>query len=324
MNSGNHPSNGTTQTARNHENLAKELAQVSGACRTLRHVAAPPFPDTVLIAEIINRAQKVLFPGVHDSSATNAAACINDIEQHLVAIEQQLAALIRSAIARHATQEDSTNSSPAAVPTTLDPAVVARDFVQNLPRIAEMLAGDVDAAWQGDPAAQSPLEVVWCYPGVLAITIHRLAHVLHLAGVPLIPRAMSEIAHARTGIDIHPGATIGPRFFIDHGTGVVIGETCVIGAGVKRYQGVTLGALSIPRNADGTVVRTQRRHPTLEDDVVVYANATILGGETRIGKGCIIGSGVWIGQSVAPWTVVTSERPKLNFRGPNTSGEMLV
>src|SRR5439155_12838345 len=181
-----------------------------------------------------------------------------------------------------------------------------------------MLQQDAEAAFVGDPAAQSQYEIVFCYPGLEAIATYRIAHELLLLDVPLIPRIMTEHAHSKTGIDIHPGARIGPGFFIDHGTGVVIGETCDIGAHVKLYQGVTLGALSFPRDAAGNIIRGMKRHPTLEDDVVVYANATILGGETVIGHHAVIGSNVWLTQSVEPNTVVSLEKPSLRIKGPQT------
>jgi serine O-acetyltransferase len=179
-----------------------------------------------------------------------------------------------------------------------------------------VLEQDVEAAFAGDPAAKSHHEIVFCYPGLEAISIYRLAHELLLLGVPYIPRMMTEHAHSKTGIDIHPGARIGAGFFIDHGTGVVIGETCDIGEHVKLYQGVTLGALSFPRDADGKVIRGKKRHPTLEDEVVVYANATILGGDTVVGHHGVIGSNVWLTQSVEPYTIVSLEKPSLRLRTP--------
>ncbi|HEY2146900.1 MAG TPA: serine acetyltransferase, partial [Pirellulales bacterium] len=157
-------------------------------------------------------------------------------------------------------------------------------------------------------------EVIFCYPGLEAITIYRLAHILHGLSIPFIPRMMTEWAHSRTGIDMHPGAKIGEFFFIDHGTGVVIGETCEIGNRVKLYQGVTLGALSFATDNDGNLVRGQKRHPTIEDRVVIYANATILGGATVIGHDCVIGSNVWLTRSVQPHTTVVLEKPKLRIR----------
>ena len=178
-----------------------------------------------------------------------------------------------------------------------------------------MLATDAEAAFTGDPACRSIDEVIFCYPGLEAITVHRLAHELLTLGVPFIPRMMSEYSHKQTGIDIHPGANIGDHFFIDHGTGVVIGETCDIGSHVKLYQGVTLGALSFATDGDGALVRDTKRHPTLEDRVIIYANATVLGGATVVGHDSVIGSSVWLTRSVAPHSTVTLEKPKLRIRG---------
>jgi serine O-acetyltransferase len=181
-----------------------------------------------------------------------------------------------------------------------------------------LLEQDALAAYEGDPAARGFHEIIFCYPGLEAVTVYRIAHELWEIGVPLIPRMMTEHAHSKTGIDIHPGAHIGTGFFIDHGTGVVIGETCHIGANVKLYQGVTLGALSFPRDDAGNIIRGKKRHPTLEDEVVVYANATILGGESVIGHHAVIGSNVWLTHGVAPYTVVSLEKPSLRIRNPVT------
>ena len=177
---------------------------------------------------------------------------------------------------------------------------VVRTLFAKLPEIRSLLQDDVLAAYEGDPAAHSNMEIVMAYPGLMAVATHRVAHVLYEEGVHLLPRVMSEYAHSRTGIDIHPGATIGRGFFIDHGTGVVIGETCVIGRNVKLYQGVTLGARSFQKDSEGRLVKGIKRHPNVEDDVIIYANATILGGDTVIGKGSIIGGNVWLAHSVPP------------------------
>ncbi|MCP4571033.1 MAG: serine acetyltransferase [bacterium] len=171
-------------------------------------------------------------------------------------------------------------------------------YMQQLPEVRDLVAGDVRAAYEGDPAATNTEEVILCYPGLMAVTVHRLAHPLHRLGVPLLPRMMNEWAHRETGVDIHPGATVGPEFFIDHGSGVVVGETTEIGRRVKLYQGVTLGALSFRRNPDGSLVKGGKRHPTIGDDVTIYANATILGGETVVGAGAVIGGGAWVTSSV--------------------------
>jgi len=196
----------------------------------------------------------------------------------------------------------------------------ARDAVDGLlravPDIRKMLQADIRAAYEGDPAARSELEVVLAYPGFYAIAVHRIAHRLRALGVPLLPRVMSEHAHSLTGIDIHPGATIGPGFFIDHGTGVVIGETCVIGSRVKLYQGVTLGALSFEKDENGQLVKGIKRHPDVEDNVVIYAGATILGGRTVIGRGSVIGGNVWLVHSVPPGSKVLNAQPSPDVRTP--------
>ena len=191
---------------------------------------------------------------------------------------------------------------------------MAITFLQRIPALRKILATDVQAAFDGDPACKSQDEVIFCYPGLEAITIHRIAHELHNLDVPFIPRMMAEWSHRQTGIDIHPGATIGESFFIDHGTGVVIGETCVIGHHVKIYQGVTLGALSFPKDENGELLREAKRHPTIEDNVVIYANATVLGGKTIIGRESVIGSSVWVTSSIEPNTTVVMEKPNLRVR----------
>ncbi len=185
---------------------------------------------------------------------------------------------------------------------------IARAFLSSLPRIRHLLSTDVQAAYEGDPAAKDPSETILCYPSVRALTNYRIAHELHRLDVPLIPRIITEQAHSENGIDIHPGAEIGERFFIDHGTGVVIGETCIIGRNVRLYQGVTLGAKSFPLDEDGKPIKGIPRHPIVEDDVIIYSGATILGRVT-IGKGSIIGGNVWLTHSVAPGSRVTQSKP---------------
>ena len=190
-----------------------------------------------------------------------------------------------------------------------DAKEIVDEFVAALPEVRRLVDIDVQAAYDGDPAATSRMEVVMAYPGLYAVTIHRLAHVLYKLKVPIIPRVMSELAHSKTGIDIHPGATIGERFFIDHGTGVVIGETTVIGRNVRLYQGVTLGGLSFEKDSNGALVKGLKRHPNIEDNVVIYANATILGGDTTIGHDSEIGGNVWIKESVPPYSRVYNKPP---------------
>ncbi len=184
---------------------------------------------------------------------------------------------------------------------------ITRKFLDRLPEVMELLGEDVQAAYEGDPAAKSPGETILCYPGVYAITNHRVAHELYMLNVPVIPRIISEDAHSATGIDIHPGARIGKKFFIDHGTGVVIGETCIIGDRVRLYQGVTLGAKSFPLDENGNPMKGIDRHPIIEDDVILYAGATILGRIT-IGKRSVIGGNTWVTESVAPDSSISQSR----------------
>ncbi len=187
-------------------------------------------------------------------------------------------------------------------------------FLEGIPGIREMLAGDVQASYDGDPAALNLDEVILAYPGLLAISVHRLSHALYQLGVPLMPRIMSGWAHLQTGIDIHPGARIGRNFFIDHGTGVVIGETTDIGDSVKIYQGVTLGALSFPKDERGRLIREAKRHPTVKDNVTIYANAIVLGGDTVLGERSVIGGSVFVTSSVPPDSSVTFQPPELRVR----------
>ncbi len=186
---------------------------------------------------------------------------------------------------------------------------ITRSFATRLPAVRALLGGDARAAYEGDPAATSPDETLFSYAGMTAITYHRLAHELHVAGVPLVPRIISELAHSATGIDIHPGASIGPRFFIDHGTGVVIGETCVIGEHVRLYQSVTLGAKRFPADAQGNPIKGLPRHPIIEDDVIIYAGATVLGRIT-VGRGSSIGGNVWLTHDIPPGSHIVQALPR--------------
>ena len=196
-----------------------------------------------------------------------------------------------------------------------DAKAIVAAFMARLPEVKRLVETDVQAAYEGDPAATSPMEVVMAYPGLYAVTIHRLAHELYNLKVPIIPRIMSELAHSKTGIDIHPGATIGERFFIDHGTGVVVGETTVIGKNVKLYQGVTLGAKSFQKDPEtGALIKGIKRHPNVEDNVVIYAGATILGGDTTIGHDSEIGGSVWLIESVPPNSRVYNKPPAPEIR----------
>ncbi len=213
---------------------------------------------------------------------------------------QGIAEALKDQITRIESYRVLEQTRPADFDCAAQAELVVTELLTQLPAIRTALQADILAAYEGDPAAHSNMEIVMSYPGLLAIATHRVAHVLYRQDVHLLPRVMSEYAHSRTGIDIHPGATIGKGFFIDHGTGVVIGETCEIGTNVRIYQGVTLGALSFRKDAEGHLVKGIKRHPNVEDDVIIYANATILGGDTVIGKGSIIGGNVWLTHSVPP------------------------
>ena len=288
----------------------------------IQYLGHTPLPKYEEVVEAIEDLKDILFPGYRRREGLH----IGNVTYHVGDLIDGLHDKLTKQIARALCHEARVVTKQA--PCDEDPDFEARgqamaiSFLERLPRIRELLATDVQAAYDGDPACKSLDEVILCYPGLEAITIHRLAHELYQMGAPFIPRMMSEWSHRQTGIDIHPGATIGPRFFIDHGTGVVIGETCQIGAAVKIYQGVTLGALSFATDNDGNLVRGLKRHPTIEDRVVIYANATILGGRTVIGHDAVIGSSVWITQTVEPHTTVTLEKPRLRIRS-EISDDML-
>ena len=263
-------------------------------------------PDRDVIIDIIEKLRRVIFPGYfrdknykYYNAKPNLSVLIEDVMFHLT---RQMKLVFQSR------GED----EAAAMEHAQEICLV---FFSRIPKIRELVQTDLQAAYDGDPAATDMAEIIFSYPGIFAITVYRLAHELHLLNVPMLPRIMTEYAHNITGIDIHPGATIGRFFFIDHGTGIVIGETTVIGENVKIYQGVTLGALS---TRGGQSLRGKRRHPTIEDDVTIYAGASILGGDTVIGKGSVIGSNVFITESVAPATSVINKKQELQFK---TRGE---
>ena len=283
-------------------------------CSRTSHLGHKPLPSRESVVEILTDLLDILYPGYWRRQNLH----IGNVEYHVGDLIDRLHDTLTTQIARALRHEHECTPREARVPLDLEALAQQKtvELLKRLPDVRMILEQDAQAAFEGDPAAKSHHEIIFCYPGLEAVSVYRVAHELLLLGVPLIPRMMTEYAHQKTGIDIHPGARIGPGFFIDHGTGVVIGETCDIGTNVKLYQGVTLGALSFPRDADGNIIRGMKRHPTLEDDVVVYANATILGGDTVIGRGAVIGSSVWLTQSVAPSTVVSMEKPSLRIKGP--------
>jgi serine O-acetyltransferase len=297
-------------TALSAEALAMELMEQTGCCRSGREL--PPLPGVEAVMQAAFAIRDLLFPGIYSPAATAAERGPLYVEQ-LRSIRRTLHAEIAKAVL-HCRSVDLRVQDGVVLRPVVDPELLTDRFLQRLPAVQRLLQSDVESAFQNDPAAKTRDEILLCYPGIEAVCIYRMAHELLELGVPYLPRLMTEWAHRRTGIDIHPGAVIGGSFFIDHGTGVVIGETCVIGRGVTLYQGVTLGAWSFPRDEDGNLIRGAKRHPTLEDDVTVFSNATILGGTTVIGAGSRIGSSVSLNRSVPPHTIVTIERPSLRFR----------
>jgi len=271
------------------------------------HISPVAIPTHEKIIEIVQQARRILFPGYFTKTRLHAANFEYYIGKETTDLYEKVTEQITMAI-RHDCRRNNlpcTNCEELSQEMTLA-------FIETLPEVTAILATDIRAALAGDPATESPDEVIFSYPGLLAISVFRLAHELFRLKVPIIPRIMTEYAHSLTGIDIHPGATIGESFFIDHGTGVVIGETTVIGRNVRLYQGVTLGALSLPRDA-GTRMRHKKRHPTIEDNVIVYANTTILGGDTVIGEVSVICSNIWLTESVEAGTRVLLKRPELIF-----------
>jgi serine O-acetyltransferase len=283
-------------------------------CNRTSHLGHKPLPSRDAIIGILEDLLDILYPGYWRRQNLH----MGNVEYHVGDLIDGLHDKLTQQIGRALRHEQDClqpeNREAVDVEALAQQKTI--EMLKRLPELRLVLDHDVQAAFEGDPAAKSYHEIIFCYPGLEAISIYRIAHELLLLGVPLVPRMMTEYAHSKTGVDIHPGARIGPAFFIDHGTGVVIGETCDIGTHVKLYQGVTLGALSFPRDAAGNIIRGMKRHPTLEDEVVVYANATILGGDTVIGKHAVIGSNVWLTQSVAPHTVVSLEKPSLRIKGP--------
>ena len=271
------------------------------------HVSAEPIPLREAVIKILLRAGRILYPGYFIPARLDAVNVGYYLGQEITALFESLAEQITRAF-RH----DCIRHNLSCMHCEEQGQKTAVDFLRTLPEMRIMLGKDIRAAFEGDPAAGSLDEIIFSYPGLFAVTVYRIAHQLHGMKIPLIPRIMSEYAHSRTGIDIHPGARIGESFFIDHGTGVVIGETTVIGKRVRIYQGVTLGALSLSRE-ECVALRDKKRHPTIEDDVILYANATVLGGSTVIGARSVIGGNVWITGSVMPDTEVFIRKQDLVF-----------
>ena len=264
-------------------------------------------PDKDVVIDMIAKLLRIVYPGYFRdknyriyNAKHNLSMLIEDVMYNL---NKQLILIFQASLEDGAAREKSQE--------------ISLEFFRRIPAVRAVVQTDVEAAFAGDPAASSPDEIIFCYPGLFAITVYRLAHELYELGVPMLPRIMTEHAHSITGIDIHPGAKVGRFFFIDHGTGIVIGETTVIGENVKIYQGVTLGGLS---TRAGQGLRGKKRHPTIEDNVTIYANASILGGDTVIGRDSVIGANAFITHSIPECTTVTIKSQELQFKARNCAG----
>jgi len=274
-----------------------------------QHLNRRFLPSRDEILEIVKLLLELFYPGYYGRQDLTDETIAFHVGNLLSTLREKVERQVETCLRFTAESEGRADNSCAE-----EARRVTTAFLGRLPAVRDELILDVQAAYDGDPAASSLDEVILAYPGMLAVTVHRVAHELHVMGVPLMPRIMSEWAHSRSGTDIHPGAQIGRSFFIDHATGVVVGETTAIGSNVKLYQGVTLGALSIPRDERGRVIRDTKRHPTVEDGVTIYANATVLGGKTVIGADSMVGGSVFVIESVPPSTRVALRPPEVTVR----------
>lgn len=271
----------------------KIISSITESHKEVQHFDSSPLPDKEEIYQIIRNVFILLFPGYYGQSKMSFDSIEMRIGYRVARVYEEL----KPQIYRELIHDCQKQGTPCGGCEKAAESMVM-GFLESIPQLRNRLNLDVKAAFKNDPAAVSFDEIIFSYPGLEAVTVYRVAHFFYEAGLRLLPRIMTEWAHSRTGVDIHPGATIGESFFIDHGTGVVIGETTIIGNRVTLYQGVTLGALNFPRDEDGKIIRKLRRHPKICDDVVIYAGATILGGETTIGEKSIIGGNVWLTTSV--------------------------
>ena len=282
--------------------LAEQMAAATAGDARMARAVADHLPDSHTAKHLLERLRGILFPGLHGHADFDVTSLGSRLEIELKHFHADLLHQIEGAFIHWGEGNSGARAEE-----------VATEVLGALPGVRDMLSLDAQAAFDGDPAARHIDEVMLCYPGMRALTVHRFAHAMLELGVPLLPRIMQEHAHADTGIDIHPGATIGRSFFIDHGTGVVIGETTCIGDHCKVYQGVTLGARSFERDSSGDLKRGLKRHPTLGDHVTVYAGATILGGDTMIGDHCVVAGGVFLSRSVPEGHIVCGPRPDIRL-----------
>jgi serine O-acetyltransferase len=288
--------------------IAEKIIQSCNDTECYIHIDDDPIPSNITAIEIISRLKEVLFPGYFNRDKLDPVNLKYSMGQSVSILFDLLSSQISNSI-RH----DCLRYNQECSDCGERGQEAALELLGKIPLIRKILGADVTATFEGDPAARSYDEIIFSYPGIFAVMVHRVANLLYKLDIPLFPRVLSEHAHSVTGIDIHPGADIGKSFVIDHGTGVVIGETTKIGNHVRIYQGVTLGALSVPKGG-GERLKGKKRHPTIEDNVTIYSGATILGGDTVIGARSVIGGNVWITESIPPDTTVMIEKPKLIYR----------
>lgn len=289
--------------------LSEQLAESYANGQGVNHNEGSNLPREAEILDILEKLMELIFPGFGKREAHSLATLRFSAAETAASVYTQLSDAIQRAYSFTCKLSQSCGTCSCG-----DHAIQSTEkLLSEIPRLREVLMKDVQAAFDGDPAAKSLDEIILSYPCIKAIMIQRIAHILYCDGIPLIPRIMGEYAHRITAIDIHPGAKLGEGIFIDHGTGVVIGETATIGSNVKIYQGVTLGALSFPKDTDGKIIKGQKRHPTIEDNVTIYAGATILG-DIVIGRDSVIGGNVWLTESVAPGTKITIAAPEQIIR----------
>lgn len=289
----------------NSRNISEELMNINNV--QLKHENISGFGMKKRIIELIHDLMAAMFPTVYELEITEDVYILETINRNIIDATVKLHEILKKVLTNQCNLDKKNTCQKTEC--FIKAENIATEFIASLPEIRRVLTTDIKAAYEGDPAARYTEEILLSYPSIQAVAIYRLAHEMFKKQIPIIPRIMTEYAHEKTGIDIHPGATIGNHFFIDHGTGVVIGETCIIGDNVKLYQGVTLGAKSFEMDADGNPVKGIKRHPNIENNVVIYSGATILGGDTTIGHDSIIGGNVWLTSSVPPFSRVYNSSP---------------
>ena len=292
------------------QNLVDEIMKSYQTFGGMDHIEGKNLPSKKVVIEVLEDLFAVLFPGYLGKEGITKANIKYFLGNTLTSIYTRLTNEVEKSL-KYICRKITVCPHDVCLKRA---QVVVKELLERIPEIRSLLSGDIEAAFSGDPAAVSTEEVILSYPCVLAIATYRIAHELYMRGVPLIPRIMSEHVHSLTGIDIHPGAKIGKNFFIDHGTGVVIGETVEIGDNVKLYQGVTLGALSFPKDEKGQVIKGRKRHPTIGNNVVIYSGATLLGAEAIVGDNVVIGGNVWVTNPVASGTQITIALPELKYK----------